>query len=47
MKSLAQIRVQLASGNYELSRHPFRHIVERNISETKIREAARNVIIIE
>lgn len=47
MKSLAQIRVQLASGSYELSRHAFRRIVERNISEIEIRQAGSSVVIIE
>ena len=47
MKSLAQIRVQLTHGDYELSRHAFRRIVERNISEVEIREAGRNVVVIE
>ena len=47
MKSLSQIRVQLTSGGYELSRHAFRRIVERNISELEIREVGHNVVIIE
>lgn len=47
MKPLAQIRVQLTNGSYELSRHAFRRIVERNIGELEIREAGHNVVIIE
>ena len=47
MKTLAQIRVQLSNGDYELSRHAFRRVVERNISEMEIREAAANAVIIE
>ena len=47
MKSLAQIRVQLSNGDYELSRHAFRRVVERNISEIEIREAGSNAVIIE
>jgi hypothetical protein len=47
VKSLAQIRVQLSGGDYELSRHAFRRVVERNISEMEIREAGSNVVIIE
>lgn len=47
MKSLAQIRVQLSNGDYELSRHAFRRLVERNISEIELREAGSSVVIIE
>lgn len=34
-------------GNYVLSRHAFRRIVERNINEVELREAGRNAVIIE
>lgn len=47
MKTLAEIRVQLSNGDYELSRHALRRVVERNISETEIREAGSNAVIIE
>jgi hypothetical protein len=47
VKSLAQIRVQLGNGDYELSRHAFRRVVERDISETEIREAGSKAVIIE
>ncbi len=47
MKSLAQIRVQLSHGDYELSRHAFRRIVERNISAAEISEAGANAVVIE
>ncbi len=39
MKSLSVIRQDLTEGNYDFSRHAFRRAVERNISETEIREA--------
>jgi hypothetical protein len=47
VKTLAQIRVQLSNGDYEFSRHAFRRVIERNISELEIREAAANAVIIE
>ena len=47
MKSLAQIRLQLERGDYWLSRHAFRRIVERNIKETEIRQAWSNAVIVE
>jgi hypothetical protein len=47
VKTLAQIRVQLGNGDYELSRHAFRRVVERNISEIEIREAGSTAVIIE
>ena len=39
MKTLAQVRHDLAAGDFEFSRHAFRRAVERNISELEIREA--------
>jgi hypothetical protein len=47
MKSLEQIRRQLAAGEFEFSRYALKRSVERNISEDEIREAAKNVEQIE
>jgi hypothetical protein len=47
MKTLAQVRIQLGRGDYVLSRHAFRRVVERNISEEEIRQAGINAVIIE
>jgi len=33
MKTLAQIRRQLAAGRFDFSRHAFKRAVERNIGE--------------
>ena len=37
MKTRGGIRRQLASGEFEFSRHAFKRAVERNISELEIR----------
>ena len=47
MKSLAQIRQQLAAGQFDFSRHAFRRAVERNISEEEIRTAGTQAETIE
>lgn len=47
MKSLGEIKRQLASGAFEFSQHAFRRVVERNISEREIREVSANVEVIE
>ncbi len=47
MKSLSDIQRQLAIGAFEFSRHAFRRVVERNISEQEIREAGANAEVIE
>ncbi len=47
MKTLLQIQQQLASGEFEFSRHAFRRVVERNISEQEIREAGAKAEVIE
>ncbi|OGA34219.1 MAG: hypothetical protein A3G80_14890 [Betaproteobacteria bacterium RIFCSPLOWO2_12_FULL_62_13b] len=47
MKNLAQIRQQLAAGQFDFSRHAFRRAVERNISEEEIRSAGAQAEIIE
>ena len=47
MKSLEQIRQQLVSGQFDLTRHALKRVVERNISRPEIREAGENVVTIE
>jgi hypothetical protein len=47
MKTLEEVREQLATGAFEFSRHAFRRAVERNISEQEIREAGVQAKIIE
>ncbi len=47
MKTLAQIRAQLAAGQFDFSRHAFKRAVERNISEDEIRTAGAQTEIIE
>jgi hypothetical protein len=47
MKSLSEVRRQLADGQFEFSRHAFLRAVERNISEQEIREAGVQAAIIE
>ena len=47
MKTLEMLCQQLSQGEFALSRHAFRRAVERNISETEIRQAGANAEIIE
>ncbi len=47
MKSLADIRQQLAAGQFLFSRHAFKRAVERNISAVEIMAAGENAVIIE
>jgi len=47
MKTLADIRRQLAAGDFEFSRHAFRRAIERNISDREIREAGEQAEVIE
>ncbi len=47
MKTLEMLCQQLSRGEFEFSRHAFRRAVERNISETEIRQAGANAKIIE
>jgi hypothetical protein len=47
MKTLEDVRKQLAAGKFEFSRHAFRRAVERNISEQEIREVGAQAEIIE
>jgi len=44
---IRDIRVRLRAGQFEFSRHAFRRVVERNISEAEIREAGATSEIIE
>lgn len=43
----ADIASKLTEGRFEFSRHAFRRAVERNIAEEEIRQAGRQVEIIE
>lgn len=47
MKTLERVQSQLASGEFEFSRHALKHVVERNISEQDIRQAGAQANIIE
>jgi hypothetical protein len=47
MITLDEIRQRLVAGTFEFSRHAFKRVVERNISERDIREAGRHASIIE
>ena len=47
MKSLEDIRRQLSLGEFEFSRHAFKRVVERDISELEIRQAGQGAKIIE
>jgi hypothetical protein len=47
MKTLSQIQNDLVAGQFDFSRHAFRRVVERNISEQEIREAGAKAEIIE
>ena len=47
MKTLSQIQNELAAGQFEFSRHAFRRVVERNISEREISEAGAMAEVIE
>jgi hypothetical protein len=47
MITLDEIRQHLVAGTLEFSRHAFKRVVERNISERDIREAGQHASIIE
>ena len=47
MKTLAQIRQQLAAGQFDFSRHAFKRAIERNISEEEVRTTGAQAEIIE
>ena len=42
-----EIQRQLALGEFDFSRHALKRVVERNISDSEIKEAGRNAKIIE
>ena len=47
MKTLDQIRSQLSVGEFNFSRHALKRVVERNISETEIKQIGMNANMIE
>lgn len=47
MKSINEIRQQLLSGNFELTRHGLKRLVERNIRRAEIIETGNNAVITE
>lgn len=47
MKSLEDVRRQLAAGDFDFSRHAFLRAVERNISEQELRQAGAAAEVIE
>lgn len=47
MKTIERVRSQLREGEFDLSRHALRRIVERNISEQEIRQAGPAAVVIE
>lgn len=47
MKSIETIQKQLQAGSFEFTRHAFKRVVERNISEQEIREAGAVAEVIE
>ena len=47
MKTLDDIRRQLAAGEFEFSRHAFKRPIERNISDAEIQQAGAQARIIE
>jgi hypothetical protein len=47
VKTIAELRRQLAQGEFEFSRRAFKRAVERNISEAEIRQAGQTATLIE
>ena len=47
MKTLDDIRRQLSAGEFEFSRHAFKRAIERNISDSEIRQAGMQARVIE
>ena len=47
MKTLDEVRRQLAQGEFELSRHALKRAVERNISASEICQAGTHATLIE
>ncbi|MBI4870453.1 MAG: DUF4258 domain-containing protein [Candidatus Riflebacteria bacterium] len=46
-KSISELQLELGQGQYSLSRHALRRLVERNIPAASIREAGANAELIE
>jgi Domain of unknown function (DUF4258) len=47
VKKLSEIQNQLRAGEFEFTRHAFKRVVERNISELEIIQVGENIVIIE
>ncbi|MDJ1174341.1 DUF4258 domain-containing protein [Roseofilum capinflatum] len=47
MKTLEEIKSQLYAGNFEFTRHGFKRAIERNISESEIKEASVTMEVVE
>ncbi|MCY4623697.1 MAG: DUF4258 domain-containing protein [Chloroflexi bacterium] len=47
MKTLNDVRAQLAAGAFEFSEHAFIRAVERNVSEEEIKETGAEAVIVE
>ena len=47
MKTPDDIRRQLSAGEFEFSRHAFKRAIERNISDSEIRQAGMQARVIE
>ena len=47
MKTISEIRTQLAEGRFEFTRHALKRIVERNIIDLEIIQAGQKATIIE
>ena len=47
MKTLEEIRSQLQDGEFEFTRHAFKRMIERNISEAEIREVSVTMEVVE
>jgi Domain of unknown function (DUF4258) len=47
VKKISEIQNQLRAGEFEFTRHAFKRVVERNISELEIIQVGENVVIIE
>jgi len=47
MKKIEEIRPQISAGQFEFTQHAFKRAVERNISETEIKQIAEEAKIIE
>lgn len=47
MRTLDELQDRLAQGKFEFSRHAFKRVVERNISEAEIKQVGENAVLIE